>query len=49
MLDSPTFGAGGTLEFVGGERSLLCHRTSAGIRQESDGRAAVRSVLAAAL
>ena len=49
MLDSPTLGAGGTLELVGGGVSLLCHRESAGVRRERVGRAAVRSVVAATL
>lgn len=48
MLDSPTLGAGGTLELVGGGRSLLCHLESAGVRRERVGRAVVRSVFAAA-
>lgn len=49
MLDSPTFGAGGTLLLVAGAGSLLCHRLSAGGRRDRAGRAAVRSVMAATL
>ena len=47
MLDSPTLGAGGTLELVDGGGSLLCHRASTGARRATAGRAAVRSVFAA--